>query len=298
MPILNEKINDLTSKVIGDQSDLDQALAALDDWIRTHGAGLSERERRDFSDSLNQESTNDDRSLVDSILKLHTTRLLYRYDRTRTLPPQFAGDQQSHYGKARTAFVEALSASEEGINEARIDVAVANAHQLLRNPAANRRWLDHALDRLPALASLDMVALAEAIPAMPLPRLNIAKRALVKLVGFNFDRLAQENRESMVQIARMQENQIILLAHLVGTSLEAIREHQRANRAYRSAAHLIVRRRGMFRQEASQLLDIAETLRHTEPEAAQVLAEQARPICQGSGDEEGLARVEAILRTN
>ncbi|MBI5959107.1 MAG: hypothetical protein HY866_10255 [Chloroflexi bacterium] len=294
MPILNEKINTLTENVVSGQQNLEQALAALDDWIRTHGGGLSENERRTFSASLDQESTDDDRSLVDSILKLHTTRLLYRYDRAHIQPPKFS-DQQSPYGKARVAFVDALSASEEGINEARIDVAVANAHQLLKSPEANRRWLDYALDRLPALASADMVALAEAIPAMPLPRLNVFKRLGLKVVGFNFERLAQENRDSMVTIARMQENQIVLLAHLVGTSFEAIREWPRANRAYRSAAHLIVRRAGMFRQEAEQLLDIAETIRRVEPEAAQILARQARPLCQAHQDTDGLARADAIL---
>lgn len=295
MAILNNTIHDLTENVLNGGYDLDGGLAALETWLRENAARLSEDERQAFSSSLEQESTNDNRSLIDSVLKLHLTRLLYRYDREHN-PAMFAtGDSRGAYGQARASFVRALTESEDGINEARIDVAIANAHHLLGNRPANRRWLDIALERLPALAAMDLVALAQAIPNMPLPNLNPLKRFGLKLIGFNFERLAQENRASLVTLARMQANQMILLAHLVGTSFEAIRERQRANRAFRVTAHVIVRYDGMYGDDVVQMLDIAETIRQAEPEAAQILAHQARALCETSGDEACLTRADTIL---
>jgi hypothetical protein len=194
------------------------------------------------------------------------------------------------------AFGHALRQCEEGINEARIDVAVANAQQLLGNEDANRRWLDSALERLPPLASIDLVALAQKIPAMPPPKMNWFQRAGVKMMGFNFERLATQNRDELAAIGRMQVNQIVIMAHLIGISFETIRERQRAQRAFRIAAHLIVRYNGLFRQEeADPLIDMAESLRKFEIEAAQVLAEQAYALYEAQGDSEGIARAQAVM---
>lgn len=289
MPLLNDQIAFLTnSTLIGDHT-LDSALSALDGWIGQHAPSLPGYERQAFSASLEAETTNDTYSLVESVLKLHATRLLYRFDRQRaTLAPE--GD--SAYAQARSTFVRALTDSEDGINEARIDIAVANAHHLMSSVEGNRVWLDRALDRLPALAAVDLVALAQQVPALPLPGVGWFKRAGLRLMGFNFERLAQENRDNLAAIARLQVNQIVLLAHLLGTSFETIRERQRAHRAYRTAAHLIARHDGLYRQDADQLLDIAESLQRSEPEAATILAHQAR----ANTDDPGLvARADAIL---
>ncbi len=295
MPTLNDTIDSLTNTVLTGEYGLDDALSALETWIDAHAAAMTSNERQQFSATLDQESSNDDRSLIQSVLKLHATRLLYRWDR-RTAPPSPPPDAgQNAYMQARTAFTQALSQSEDAINEARIDIAVANAHHLLANVAANRHWLDRALDRLPDLAAIDLVQLAEAIPAMPLPRMGPFKRLGLKLMGFNFDRLAQQNVESLAGIAHMQINQIILLSHLLGTSYQAIREPQRARRAFRIAAHLIVRHGGMMAMPPDQLIEIAESIQRTESEAAGVLARQAYDDYQASQNGAGLVRARAIL---
>jgi hypothetical protein len=295
MPSLTDQITALTTAVVSGSHDLDDALVTLDEWVHDHAGQLSEAERKAFSATLDQPSTNDDRSLVDSVLKLHATRLLYRYDRDRRSPPPEPESAQNEYTRSRAAFMQALSTSEEAINEARIDIAIANAHHLLGNAEANRRWLDAALDRLPPLVTTDLAALAEAIPAMPFPRLGPLKRAGLKLMGFNFERLAQDNRANLTLIARMQAAQVVILAHLIGTSFEAIRERPRANRAFRFAAHLIARHDGLHGPDADQLMGMAESLYRPEPEAACVLARQARSLYEAAQNADGLDRADAFL---
>ena len=297
MPSLIEQIHALTETVLSGQHDLDQALNALDYWFVDHAATLSGLERQAFSASLDTESTQDDRSLIDSVLRLHLTRLLYRYDRDRA-PSSTEDGCQSAYALARGAFARALQDSEDSVNEARIDIAIANAHHLMGDSSANRRWLDTALDRLPPLVSTDLVTLAQDIPAMPLPKTGLFARAGLKLVGLNFERLAQENRDNFAAIARMQTDQLVILAHLIGTSFETIRERQRAKRAFRLAAHLIVRYNGMRLKDTEHLLSIAESIQRHEPEAARALAAQARDLCDQTPDEEALSRAEAILSSD
>ena len=295
MLALNEIIHSLTDAVLTGEYGLDDALAALETWLDTHAASLTQIERQQFSASLDEQGSNDDRSLITSVLKLHATRLLYRHDRRTSPPVSEPEEAQNSYVRARSAFTQALSVSEDAINEARIDIAVANAHHLLANASANRDWLDSALERLPDLAAIDLIKLAEGIPAMPLPRMGPLKRLGLKLMGFNFDRLAQQNVESLTAIARMQVNQIILLSHLLGTSYHTIREKQRATRAFRIAAHLIVRYGGMTNMPPDQLLEIAESLQRTEAEAAAVLAQQAYDVYRTVDNEAGLSRAAALL---
>jgi hypothetical protein len=130
---------------------------------------------------------------------------------------------------------------------------------------------------------------------MPIPRMTPLKRIGLRFMGFNFERLDQENRDSMVMIARMQIDQAVTLAHLLGSSFEAIRERQRAQRAFRVAAHLIVRHGGMRTHDPEQLLSMAESLQRTEPEAARILAGQARDLSAQAQDAEGVARADALL---
>ncbi len=292
MPSLLEPIHALTDTVLDNTDELDGALVALEEWFDEYADTLTPEQRHSFSAELDVESTNDDRSLIDSVLKLHMTRLLYRYDRARSHPPT---PVQNDYTRARTAFTQGLEESEDIINESRIDTAIANAHHLLGNPAGNRRWLDRALDRLMPLAATNLVKLAEDMPAMPIPRMTPLKRIGLRFMGFNFERLDQDNRDSMVMIARMQIDQIVTLAHLLGSSFETIRERQRAQRAFRVAAHLIVRHQGMRIDDPGQLLSLAESLQRTEPEAARVLAAQARDLSTQAQDIVGVARANALL---
>ncbi len=294
MSALNVEIDTLTESVLSGTATLDDALGTLKSWVRAYSSSLSETDRRIFSASLEAESTGDDRSLIDSVLKLHATRLLFRLDQARR-PVDVQDSDQTTYARARRDFDQALAASEDAINEARFDIAIANAHHLLGGGAANRRWLDAALDRLPDLAATDLVELAESIPAMPLPPAGPLKRLGLKLIGFNFSRLNENNRASLVTIARMQISQVAILAYLLGTSYEAIRERSRANRAFRVAAHLIVRHQGLSLPDADQLLAIAKSLQRTEPEAARLLAEQARTLYKQAANADGVARASDFL---
>lgn len=281
-PLL-DKIATLTAHVVKGTHGLDEALTSLESWLEARAAHLTAAEREQFSAVLDQESTNDDRSLVDSILKLHATRLLHRYDALARHDDDESDGQASDYEVARRAFERALLDSEAGINEARIDVAIANAHNLLGDADANRRWLDKALARLPGLAAADLEGLAKRIPAMPMPRLNPLKKLGLRFIGFSVDRLAEENRRTLATIADMQSTQIVLLAHLIGASLLAIDETSRARRAFRVAAHLIVRLDGLPGQEVGPLLDMAHDLRPYEPEAAELLATQAEALSPEAG---------------
>ena len=292
MPSLLDPIHTLTDTVLSNPDELDSALVALEEWFDEHADSLTPQQRQSFSTALDVESTNDDRSLIDSVLKLHMTRLLYRYDRAHRQPPT---PIENDYTRARTAFTQGLEQSEDIINESRIDVAIANAHHLLGNAAGNRRWLDRALDRLMPLAATNLVALAEDVPSMPIPNMTRLKRIGLRFMGFDFTRLDQENRDSMVMIARMQIDQIVTLAHLLGSSFEAIRERQRAQRAFRVAAHLIVRHEGMRTDDPDQLLAMAESLQRAEPEAARLLAGRARDRSVQTQDAEGVARADELL---
>jgi hypothetical protein len=274
MPSLTNQIDTVAGSILQGQISLDDGLRDLGHWLDAHANALSQAERRAFSATLDQTSQGSNQSLVDSILRLHTTRLLYRYDKTTARSDPTPGDP-TPYTEARDKFTNALQESEDAINEARIDIAIANAHHLLGDIDANRRWLDDSLDRLPPLAATDLVALAQAIPAMPMPKLNWWRRFGLKLIGYNFDRFAAKNRASLTTIARMQTDQIIIMAHLIGTSYEAIRDRQRANRAFRIAAHLITRYEGMHLQDGEQLRDIAAGIENAEPDAAAILIAQA-----------------------
>ncbi|HEX3053411.1 MAG TPA: hypothetical protein VHP83_22315 [Aggregatilineaceae bacterium] len=290
--MLLDHIDTQTHAVMSGERSLDQALAALDRWFEEHADTLSEGERQAFSAALDRESSEDDRSLIDSVLKLHTTRLLYRYDNRKQPPPE---EESNPYTIARDAFSAALKRSERGINEARIDIAIANAHQLLGDQSANRRWLDTALNRLPDLAAINLADLAEKIPPMPPPKMGRWQRIGLKVMGVDLSRLADDNRQAFSKLAHMQINQLVILAHLVGISLEAIKERQLSKRAFRIAAHLIVRYEGLTDQEPDQLLDIAESLLHPERDAALILARQAYHICATAGDEECMVRAKAVL---
>lgn len=280
--MLTDHIDSLAASILNGAISLDDALIDLEDWIVDHGNELTPADRRAFSATLDQSSQGNNQSLIDSIMRLHTTRLLYRYDKaTAPLDNNQDADQETDptpYTEARATFATALQTSEDAINEARIDIAIANAQHLLGNIDANRRWLDDSFERIHPLAATDLVALAEAIPAMPMPELNWWRRIGIKLVGYNFERLAAKNRASLKTIARMQTDQVIIMAHLLGTSYEAIRERQRANRTFRIAAYLIMRYDGMYLRNREQLREIAADLELAEPDAAARLMAQAAKL--------------------
>lgn len=295
MTTLDEHINALTQQVVSGATGLDEALAAIADWLDAHGYALDRAERDAFRASLDRESTRDNRSLVDSVLRLQVARVMYRQDDEAEAAEPAGEEEANEYIAARDAFNAALRESETGIREARIDIAIANAHHLLGDVRANRAWLDTALARVQPIATLDLVRLAEAVPAMPLPSMGAFRRVGLRLLGVNLDRLSDRNRASFVTLARLQTGQIMVLAHLIGSSFGALRERQRANRAFRVVAHLAIRYGEMPEADAEQALAIAGDLRRAEPEAARVLAKQARAAFAARDDAESVERAEALL---
>lgn len=300
MTTLTAKIDTLTRQVLGGSQSLDEALQELETWLNNPLNQVTGNERRTFSEALHEPTSNDNRSLVNSTLKLHATRLMHRHESAgpASAPAEntTGGDKASDYTTRRAIFEQALQDASAGINESRIDIAIASAHNLLGDIAANRRWLSLVLDRLPELAATDLAALAEAIPPMPPPRLNPLRRVALILLGANLDKMAERSRANLAVIAHMQTNQIIILAHLTGVSLDAANQRARAQRAFRVAAHLITRNKGMPGEDIDHLLEIADSLAPVEPEAAQMLARQALD----QGDREGcppetLTRIKAML---
>ncbi len=294
MTTLNDQIDHLTTQVIDGNTGLDEALDALGDWLAARIDHLNEDELQAFRASLEADSTRDNRSLVDSVLKLHATRLLYRH-RQDHAQPVTPPDEENDYTRARDRLYAALRQHERGLDDARIDIAIANAHHLLGNLDANRRWLQRALDRLPDLAALDVVTLAGEVPAMPLPKMGFFKRLGARFLRLDFSELAERNRANLVRLARMQTDQLAILAHLLGTSFETIRERRRSHRALRIAAHLVTRYNGLYLDDAEQLVEMAETLARPEPEAACILAEQALALLDPESDGALTERAEAVL---
>jgi len=299
MTTLLDTIQTTTQQVLDGQITLDAALTYLSAWVEERAPHFTTEERAAFSEALDRQTTDDNASLVDSVLKLHATRLLYRYDVAHH-DAGTADTSATPYEQARTRFTRALRRSEEAVNDARIDIAIANAHNLLGDSAGSRRWLESALAALPDLANVDLPAIAGDVPAMPIPRLTAWKRIGLKLIGFPFERLAASNRESLLAIAHLQMNQVALLAHLLGTSFEAVRDRQRTRRAFRIVAHLVMRYRGLPDLAPDQALEIAEDLLRYEGDAARTLARQGRAACdEGSASEPDSAslreRAEALL---
>ncbi|MBN1202416.1 MAG: hypothetical protein JXJ20_11215 [Anaerolineae bacterium] len=298
MTTLSEHIDILTDRVMNGSRGLDEVLDFLERWINDHAATLTATERKQFDATVDAgKTTSINYSLVNNVLRLHTARLLYRLDAQQAAPPA-PDDKLNPYEQAREDFHRVFKETEQGINEAQIDLAIANAHQFLGNINAKRNWLDTALKHLPSVAAVDLTSMARSMPAMPLPRSSWLRRIGINLILPSLERLAEQHRDDLAQIAYSQANQIILLAHLIGTSFESIHERQRAGRAFRVAAHLIVRNNGMqSHEDPAQLLDMAEPLHAYEPEAARVLAQQARDLCVASPDDDSLARANAILYT-
>jgi hypothetical protein len=298
MPTLTQQIDSMTGDVLNGSHSLDEALTILGDWLNTSADTITGDERQAFRNALNEPSSNDTRSLVDSTLRLHVARLIQRREESgqQSASDPDDIDPTSDYARQRSQFETALLDTNRAIKEARIDIAIANAHNLLGDIDANRRWLSHALDRLPDLASVDLMTLAEQIPPRPVPRLNWFQRISLKLMGVSFERLAAHSLGNLTIIAQLQTNQIIILAHLTGVSLDAIHQQRLARRAYRVAAHLVMRNEGMPGEDVDHLLEIAETLVDTEPDAARSLARQAHTQCTAeSASNDCLTRAQAIL---
>ena len=238
MATLDETITTLATSTLDKQQSLDDALTALQTWIDQNVGRMSDEDREAFSDTLNAEKDpamregrphGDDRSLILSVLRLHAMRLLYRFDERREGRP--ASDDTTPYGRARNRLTVALREAEMAINEARVDTAIANAHQILMDRGANLRWLQDALTRLQTIGQKDLIKLADSIPEPELPPLSFLQRVGFRVLGIRQEEIARRNLRSLRHIAELQTSQLVEMAKLLADSFSAIGDDLGAQQA-------------------------------------------------------------------
>ena len=231
MPNIEVLIDTLTNDVVDKRQSLDDALFAMQSWFDHNVELMSEDDRVSFSGKLNAEKDankregqphGDDASLVASVLRLHIMRLLYRYDEVHAQKPPSLDD--SPYGRGRRRLQTALRETEMAINEARVDTAIANAHNIMEDRGANRRWLQDALTRLQTVGQKDLVKLASSIPMPPLPPLNPLQKAGFWVLGIKQEEIGRRNLQSLRQLAELQNNQLVEMARLLVESFSAIED--------------------------------------------------------------------------
>ena len=240
MPLLGETITDLTGAIVAKRQSLDDALVALQQWIDHHAPLMTQAERDAFSDTLEAEKDatvhegepySNDAALIASVLRLHAMRLLYRVDERRHGSPVDQPDPTSPYERARYKLQLALRETEIAINEGRMDVAIANAHHILNDRGANRRWLQDALARVQTVADTDLIKLAESVPAPEPPPINILQRLMFLVFGIQQDEIIRRNMRSLRQLAELQHTQLLELAKLLADSFEVVGDRPGAKQA-------------------------------------------------------------------
>jgi hypothetical protein len=222
---LVQTIQDLTRQAAEHKRTLDDALFTLQKWLDSNAPRLTDTDRAEFSALLSSEqeqperTESDDASLIGSVLRLHAMRLLYRYDETQREP--FKPEDDSLYGEGRFRLRVALREAELAVNEAKIDAAIGNAHGLLNNAAANRRWLHDALQRLQSVSKRNLVQMVEQIPMPETPSLTLPQKIMFRIFGIKQEEIARRSLSSLRQIAEMQTEQMQELAQLLVDSFRA-----------------------------------------------------------------------------
>ena len=229
MTTINETINGLTDAIATGKQSLDDALFALQSWLDQNTGLMSEDELQAFSETVNAEKDpqvrdgepyGDDRSLVASVLRLHAMRLLYRMGEQKRGAPKAQGN--SPYERAKQRLQLAMREIDIAINEARVDTTIANAHNILADQRANRRWLQDALARLQAVSAKNTLKLAETMPVPDLPHLSIFRRLMFRVLGIRQEELARRSVLSLRQVAVLQHEQLVELARLLVDSFGAV----------------------------------------------------------------------------
>ncbi len=230
MPTLNETIDDLAGTVVARKQSLDDALFALQSWLDHNAQFITEADRDEFGETLEAEKEpqvrdgqpyGDDRSLVASVLRLHAMRLLYRLEEQRRGPIPVDEEDDSPYARARHRLQVALRETELAINEARVDTAIANAHHILADRGANRRWLQDALTRLQTVAPKNLMEIAREIPEPELS-LSFLQKITLRVLGIRREELIRRNMQSLHKLAQLQHDQLIEMATLLADSFQAI----------------------------------------------------------------------------
>jgi hypothetical protein len=228
-------IDQLTAEVNSQKQSLEAALFALQTWLEANAPTLSAADRTEFSQVLIQEkkkpnqAESDDSSLIASVLRLHAMRLLFRYDAQQTAP--LKPDDETAYEQAKYRLKLALREVETAVNEARIDTAIANAHHILGDKGANRRWLQDALIRVQTVAAKDLTRLAANIPLPETPQLTLWQRIMFRIYGIRQEEIAKRTVASLRQIADLQLTQMAEMATLLAESFNAIDDKLSAQQA-------------------------------------------------------------------
>ena len=231
LPTLAETIKSLTEDTVARRQTLEGALFGLQAWIDRRAEFMTETERSEFSQILNEEKAapeqdgkarGDDSSLIASVLRLHAMRLLYRFDDLRERQPPLPAQNDTPYSRATHRLQMALREVELAINEARVDTMIANAQNILNDKGANRRWLQDALTRLQTVAQKDLIRLAESVPSPDLPPLNILQRVAFRLAGISQQEIARRNLQSIRHLAELQTAQLVEMVRLLADSFSAI----------------------------------------------------------------------------
>jgi hypothetical protein len=241
MPSLLSPLQDLVDQVASKKANLEDALFKLQTWIDQNAPALTEADRQEFATVLRAEKAEEpadanaqkssDRSLIASVLRLHAMRLLFRLDASREVTPLPAPEDDTIYAQKKHRLKLALQEVETAVNEARIDTAIANAHGLLGDTGANRRWLHDALIRIQTVAAKDLNRMAETIPTPPLPSLNLLQRIMFRVYGIKQEEIARRTLTSLRQIAALQTSQIAEMATLLADSFNAVGDKLGAQQA-------------------------------------------------------------------
>jgi hypothetical protein len=235
-------IDQLTTAVATQKQSLEDALFALQTWVEANAPTLTKTERAGFSQVLIQEKKNpnqdqsDDSALIASVLRLHVMRLLFRFDAQQAEPMQ--PEDSSAYAQAKYRLKVSLREVESAVNEARIDTAIANAHHILGDRSANRRWLQDALIRVQTASAKDIRRLAEAIPMPEIPQLTFWQRIMFRIYGIRQEEIAKRTVASLRHIAALQNTQMAEMATLLAESFSAIDDKLGAQQALAILGHL------------------------------------------------------------
>lgn len=236
MPSLLKPVADYTDQVAKRSLSLEDALFNLQTWIDANAPTITEADRKEFVSVLHaekaentEESRSNDSSLIASVLRLHAMRLLFRYDASHEAAMQPEDD--SAYAQSKYRLKLALREVEAAINEARIDAAIANAHALLGDAGANRRWLHDALIRVQTVAGKDLARLADSMPEPELPPLNLLQRFFFRLYGIKRDEITRRTLDGLRQLANLQTSQIAEMATLLADSFNAVDDKLGAQQA-------------------------------------------------------------------
>jgi hypothetical protein len=238
MPSIVTTVTRLTDDITAKRESLEATLFALQRWVEANGPLMTDADREEFSRVLMAEkdapdpatgSTSDDTSLVSSVLRLHAMRLLFRLDASRAEP--LSPEDATPYAAAKLRLKLALREVEMSTNEARIDAAIANAHHILGDRGANRRWLHDALIRLQTASAKDLLRLADAIPAPEPPRLSWLQKLMFRVLGIRQEEISRRTVESLRHISQMQNQQVAEMASLLAESFSAIGDKSGAQQA-------------------------------------------------------------------